>query len=61
MREEKPSIEQASGGASTWDQLLLTEGKIERSLPTTGRGPYRRAGRTGGQGGIWVHWRDAEG
>ena len=44
MREEKPSTEQASGGASTWDQLLLTEGKVEGSLPATSWEP---------QGALW--------
>lgn len=49
VREEKPSTEQASGGASTWDQLLLTEGKVEGSLPPTSWEP---------QGALWEGQED---
>ena len=49
MREEKPSTEQASGGASTWDELLLTEGKVEGSLPATSWEP---------QGALWEGQED---
>lgn len=47
VREEKPSIEQASGETSTWDWVFLTEGKTEGSLPVTG---WEQ------QGSLWEDW-----